>query len=69
MDLSCLVGAGGEIYLFAALGAFMDFFKFVGENFLGCAAFGAFAGKRLEFFEVFKSRAVLGCTHDDLLLS
>jgi hypothetical protein len=43
--LSSLIGAGGEINLFAALGAFMGFIKLVGKDFLGCIAFMTFAGK------------------------
>lgn len=64
---SCIIGAGGEINFCAAFVTFMGFVKFIRENFLGCIACRAFTGKGFQVFKIFKSRAMLRCTHDGLL--
>jgi hypothetical protein len=68
-SLACFVGAGGEIDLFTAFGAFVGFVKFVGKNLFGCVAFGAFTGKGFQLFKIFKSGAVFGGAHGFLLAS
>jgi hypothetical protein len=65
--LAGIIGAGGEIDLFAALGAFMGFIKLIGKNFLGFITCRAFAGKGFQVLEIFKSGAVLRCSHVGLL--
>ena len=43
--LSGFVGAGGEINLFAAFGAFVGFVEFIGKDFFGFIAFRTLTGE------------------------
>jgi len=67
-QLSCLIGATGEINLLSALVAFMGFVELVGEDLFDGIALGAIAGKGFQFFKMFKAWAVLGCAHGFLLM-
>jgi hypothetical protein len=56
-----------KVDLFAAVGAFMGFVKFVREDLFLCTAMGAGTDKRLQVLVVFKARAMLWCGHRPLL--
>jgi hypothetical protein len=60
-------GALGEVYLLPATLAEMRLVKLIGENFRFLAAILAFADKRLQVPQLFKSRAMLGRGHKLLL--
>jgi hypothetical protein len=55
-----------EVDGLAATIAGMGFFKFIGKDFFFLAAFGAFAHKRFQIFELFIPGTMLWCRHDDL---
>jgi hypothetical protein len=56
-----------EIDLFPAGFTLVGTIKLIGEDFDFVAALWAFADEGFQVTEIFKSRAVLGCRHDDLL--
>jgi hypothetical protein len=62
------MGALGEVYLLPATLAEMRLVKLIGENFRFLAAILAFADKRLQVPQLFKSRAMLGRGHKLLLM-
>jgi hypothetical protein len=62
-SLQCALG---KVDGFAATVALVGFFKFIGKDFFFFAAFRAFADKRFQALELFISRAMLWCRHDDL---
>ena len=66
---ACIQSTLGKIDGLTAAIAGMTFFKFIGKNFFFLPAFGAFAHKRFQIFELFVSRAMLWCCHNDLLLN
>jgi hypothetical protein len=58
----------GEIYLLSTIVAGVGLVKLIRKNFLGCAAGGTIADKRLQMFELFKPGTMLWCTHVPSLL-